>query len=301
MAALTSSRVTLDGLAGASRGAAARVRRLPPSLLVGSAIIVVYVLVALVGPWFARYGYADTGTGIPVSTASSAHWFGTDQLGRDVFSRVLYGARIDLLLAISSTFIAMALGGTVGLLSGYVGGWFDALLMRIFDVFISIPFLILALLMISAAGPDLSGNLGLLIGVVVVVYAPRIARMARTVAIDLVTRDFVTVARARGESSWSIVWRELMPNATGVLLVEFGVRAGYAPILIGSLGFLGFGARPPSPEWGLMISENRSAIALAPVTVLAPALALALFVIGLNLFTDGLARVLGRSVQRGPA
>ena len=114
----------------------------------------------------------------------------------------------------------------------------------------------------------------------------------------LVMRDYIMVARARGESAWSIVWRELLPNATGVLLVEFGVRAGYAPILIGSLGFLGLGVRPPTPEWGLMISENRANIVVAPYTVLAPALALSGLVISLNLFTDGLARVLGRQVKR---
>jgi peptide/nickel transport system permease protein len=140
----------------------------------------------------------------------------------------------------------------------------------------------------------------LLIGVVVLVYTPRIARMARSVAVDLVTRDYVTVARARGESVPSIVWRELTPNAAGVLLVEFGVRAGYAPILISSLGFLGFGARPPSPEWGLMISENRAALVTAPMTVLAPSAALALLVISLNLVTDGIARALGRSAERTP-
>jgi peptide/nickel transport system permease protein len=172
--------------------------------------------------------------------------------------------------------------------------------MRLFETIISIPLLVLALLAIAAAGPKASGSGLLLIGVVVLVYAPRIARMARSVAVDLVTRDFVTVARARGESVRSIVWRELTPNAAGVLLVEFGVRAGYAPILISSLGFLGFGARPPSPEWGLMISENRAALFTAPLTVLAPSVTLAVLVISLNLVTDGIARALGRSVERTP-
>ena len=172
--------------------------------------------------------------------------------------------------------------------------------MRVLDIIISVPLLILALLVIAAAGPQLSGNYYLLIGVVVIVYAPRIARMTRAVAMNLVTADFVTVARLRGDSTWKIVRRELLPNATGVILVEFGVRAGYAPILIGSLGFLGFGARPPTPEWGLMISENRMAIVTAPAAVLAPAIALAVLTIGLNLFTDGMARIFGRSIQRSP-
>jgi peptide/nickel transport system permease protein len=230
---------------------------------------------------------------------SAEHWLGTDQLGRDVFSRVVYGTPTVLLLALSGTALGLTVGAVLGFLSGYWRGWFDEILMRLFDALISIPFLILALLIISAAGAQWSGSYLLLIGVVAFIYAPRIARMARAVALDLATRDFVTIARARGESAWSIMQRELVPNATGTLLVEFAVRAGYAPILIGSLGFLGFGVRPPIPEWGLMISENRSAITTAPITVLGPSLALASLVIGLNLFSDGLARLLGRSVEFG--
>jgi len=274
-----------------------RARRLPATLLVGSVILAVYLLVALTGAYWAPYRPGQASTAPPFSPPSRQHLFGTDQLGRDVFSRVVHGTDEELFLSLSSALIATAVGGLLGLLSGYVGGWLDQLLMRTFEALISIPLLIFALLIIAAAGPALSGNMILLVGVVVVVYTPRIARMARAVAVDVATRDFVTVARARGESAWSVVWRELAPNAIGVLSVEFGVRAGYAPILIGSLGFLGFGARPPTPEWGLMISENRAALVTAPVAVLAPALALAMLVVGLNLVTDGLARVLGRSVQ----
>jgi len=257
-------------------------------------------VVAISGPFWVPYDPTAFGVGIPFSPPSADHLVGADQLGRDVFSRVISGTPIDLFLALTSTFAALLIGASLGLLSGYVGGWFDETLMRLFDGLISIPLLIFALLIIAAAGPEQSGSILLLIGVVALVYMPRIARMARAVAIDLATRDFVTVARTRGESPWSIVRRELLPNATGVLLVEFGVRAGYAPIIIGSLGFLGFGARPPSPEWGLMISENRAAIMADPIVVLAPAVALALLVIGLNLLTDGVARVVGRSAQRGP-
>ena len=275
------------------------IRALPPTLLVGGAILAVYVLVALTARFWAPYSYEEIGTGTPLSPPALDHLFGVDQLGRDVFSRVALGTDKELLLAMTSTFIAMALGGGLGLLSGLVGGWVDELVTRLVDLFISIPILILALLIITAAGPELSGSLVLLMIVVALVYLPRITRMARAVAIDLKTRDFVTIARARGESVWSIVWREFTPNATGVLLVEFGVRAGWAPVLIGTLGFLGFGVRPPLPEWGVMISENRNTIAAAPVVVLAPMMALSGLVIGLNFFTDGLARVLGRSAQRG--
>lgn len=274
-----------------------RLRRLPPTLLAGAAILAAYLFVALTGQFWAPYGPTETGVGRPFSQAAPEHLFGTDRTGRDVLSRVVHGTDKVLILAFSSTLIAIVVGGLLGLASGLLGGWFDAVLMRLVEVLISIPLLIFAMLVIAIVGRR-GDNLGLLVGVVAFVYTPRIARMARTVAVGLATQDYVTVARARGESTLSIVWHELLPNALGVLLVEFGVRAGQAPLLIGALGFLGLGAQPPTPEWGAMISENRAGLISSPVVVLAPALALAGLVIGLNLLTDGLARLLGRSVQR---
>jgi peptide/nickel transport system permease protein len=228
---------------------------------------------------------------------SLEHPFGVDQLGRDIFSRVVHGAHIVILLSLSGTLLGLAIGAVIGLLSGYVGGWFDDVVQRLIEALISIPFLVLALIAIAAAGPELAGNPLLVILVVALVYAPRIARMARAAALDIVTRDYVTAARLRGERAWAVVRREVLPNASGVLLVEFALRAGYAPVLIGSLGFLGFGMRPPTPEWGLMISENRALIIVSPITVIGPGLMLASLVVGLNLFTDGLARMLGRTVK----
>ena len=225
------------------------------------------------------------------------HPFGVDQLGRDVFSRAIYGGHIVILLSLSGTLLGTAIGAVVGLMSGYIGGWVDEVLQRILEAMISIPFLVLALIAIVAAGPAFSGNPILLVLVIALIYAPRIARMARAAALDIVTRDFVTVAKLRGESAWSVMRRELLPNATSVLLVEFALRAGYAPVLIGSLGFLGFGVRPPTPEWGLIMSENRSLITFSPITVIGPGLMLASLVVGLNLFTEGLARILGRTVR----
>ena len=275
-------------------------RSLPSSLIIGGLILLVYVLVAIFADQIAPYTYNKIATGPPFSQPSREHLLGTDQLGRDVFSRVVYGTRYVLVLSLAGTALGLILGGLLGLISGYVGGWFDETVMRISEVFISIPFIVLGLVVIAAAGAELSGNPLLLIGVIAIVYAPRSARMARAVALDVSTRDFITVARLRGEKSWSIALRELLPMATGTLLVEFAVRAGYAPVLIGSLGFLGFGAKPPIPEWGLMISENRSALTIAPWAVLGPGLALALLVVGLNFCTEGLARIVGRSVQRAP-
>lgn len=272
-------------------------RRSPMSLRIGAIILLSQFILAATGPFWAPYGPSQIGTGPPLSGMSWAHPFGVDQLGRDVFSRVVHGAHIVILLSLSGTFLGTAVGSVVGLFSGYVRGWTDDILQRFLEAMISIPFLVLALIAIVAAGPAFSGNPILLVLVIALIYAPRVARMARAAALDIVTRDFVTAAKLRGESAWSIVRRELLPNATSVLLVEFALRAGYAPVLIGSLGFLGFGVRPPTPEWGLIMSENRSLITFAPITVLGPGFMLALLVVGLNLFTEGLARILGRTVR----
>ena len=271
----------------------------PQSFRIGMVILVVHLVIAATGPFWAPYGLSQMGTGIPLSGASWAHPFGVDQLGRDVFSRVVHGSHIVILLSLFGTALGLLVGAALGLLSGYLGGWFDNVLQRLLEALISIPFLVLALIAIASAGPELSGNPILVVLVVALVYAPRIARIARAAAMDIATRDYVTVARLRGESAWSVMRRELLPNATGVLLVEFALRAGYAPVLVGSLGFLGFGLRPPTPEWGLMISENRALIIITPITVLGPGLALASLVVGLNLFTEGLARILGRTVRLG--
>jgi peptide/nickel transport system permease protein len=271
----------------------------PLSLRIGAAILLLHVIIALTGPFWAPYGYSQMATGLPLAPASLAHPFGVDQLGRDVFSRVIHGGHIVLILSLSGTALGLFVGSVIGLFSGYVGGIVDNVVQRLLEALISIPFLVLALLAMVAAGPELSGNPLLVVFVVALVYAPRIARMARTAAIEISTRDFVTIAKLRGESAFSVMRRELLPNATSILLVEFALRAGYAPVLIGSLGFLGFGLRPPTPEWGLMISENRSLVMIAPATVVGPGLSLASLVVGLNLFTEGIARILGRTVRLG--
>lgn len=271
--------------------------RTPRSFRVGSVILLLHIAVAATGPFWAPYGQAQLGTGLPLEGMSWAHPFGVDQLGRDVFSRVVHGGHIVILLSLSGTTVGLVVGSAIGLLSAYFGGWLDEVLQRLLEALISIPFLVLGLIAIAAAGPKLSGEPLLIVLVVALIYTPRIARMARAAALDVITRDFVTIARLRGESALSVVRRELLPNTTGTLFVEFALRAGYAPVLIGSLGFLGFGMRPPTPEWGLMISENRSLVLTTPITVVGPGLALASMVVGLNMFTEGLARILGRTTQ----
>lgn len=272
-----------------------RLRNGPAALRWGLAILVLHLLLAALGPFVAPYAQDQMMAGRPIEGASLAHPFGTDQLGRDIFSRTLAGGWIVIGLSVAGTLLGVVLGAMIGLFSGTVGGWLDEVLMRLTEAFLAIPFLIFALLIVSLAGPGLQGSPWLLIAVVAAVYLPRIARMSRAAALDVVSRDFVQAARLRGESAWTVSRREVLPNATGVLLVEFAVRAGYAPILIGTLGFLGFGLKPPTPEWGLMMAEYRNLLTTQPMAVFGPGVMLATLVIGLNLFTEGLAAMSGRS------
>ncbi|MEQ9491349.1 MAG: ABC transporter permease [Alphaproteobacteria bacterium] len=269
-------------------------RNAPRAFRIGAVILVIHILIALLGWVWTPYDYVAR-VGIPLSGMSWEHPFGVDQNARDIFSRVLYGGHIVILLAVSGTLVGVVVGSAIGLTSGYLGGWFDEISMRIFDAFNSIPFLVLGLLASAVAGPVASGNPLLLVGVVALVYAPRVGRIARSAAQTVATQDYVLVARLRRERVRDVVRREILPNCSGPLLVEFALRAGYAPVLIGSLGFLGFGVRAPLPEWGRMIAENRNLIFTTPEALLAPGIALATLVVGLNLFTDGIARMIGRT------
>jgi peptide/nickel transport system permease protein len=271
--------------------------RWPWGMRVGGFILLVNLFLAFTGPFWEPYPYNRIATAPPFTAPSIHNLFGTDQLGRDIFSRVVYGTRVDLGVAFLGSALGIVAGALIGLLCAYVGGWVDELIMRLFEMIISIPLLILALVIIAAAGPERASNLIFLALVIGGVNLPQVARTMRAAATEIVTRDFVAIAQARGESAWSIMWRELLPNTTGTLLVELAVRCGAGVIIIGSLGFLGFGANPPIPEWGLMISENRSMLVAAPFTVIGPSVAVAALVIGLNLFGDGLARLLGHSVK----
>ena len=278
---------------------AARTRPpLPTSLKIGFALVLFHVLLAVLGPWLVPFGPTQMGAGVPLSPASIAHPFGTDQLGRDVWSRAVHGASLVLALSLSGTLLGFLLGGALGLVSGYRGGMFDTLAMRVCEMLISIPVLVLALLLVALAGVGATGAGLLIVAVIGFVYAPRIARIARAAAMEVASREFVAAARLRGDGAFRVAFREILPNVSGTLLVEFALRAAYAPVLVASLGFLGFGLKPPTPEWGLMIAENRSLIFIAPATVLGPGLLLATLVVGINLLTEGIARVIGRAVPR---
>ncbi len=276
--------------ARASRGPLGLVVRLyrRPVAALGASLVLFFVVLAVFGPWIAPYGAEALNTGPRLGAPSAAHPFGTDQLGRDVFSRVVVGTRSIFTLAGFGTLLGVVLGTGFGLLSGFRGGWFDEILMRVFDSILAIPALLLALLLLGTIG---SSSYGVLF-VIAAVYTPIVARVVRSEVLAIKTRDYVEAARLQGESTFHILTREILPGVLPALSVEAALRFSYAIFLVASLGFLGVGVQPPTPNWGLMVKAARDFADIAPWWLLYPAGAISLLVVGMNLLADGLKHVL---------
>lgn len=258
-----------------------------PASAIGTTIFLAFVFLALFGPFIAPYGENEQVYADARQPPSAEHWFGTDNLGRDVFSRVMLGARDILVLAGLGTLLAVVAGTFFGLLSGYRGGWFDELFMRFFDSLLAMPALLLALLLLGLLGP----NENSVMLVLVIVYTPIVARVVRSVVLSTKSKGYVEAAQIQGESQARILFREILPSVTPALTVEAALRFSYAIFLVASLGFLGIGVQPPSANWGLMVSEARAYVEQLPWALFFPAAAIALLVIGVNLMADGLRRV----------
>ena len=259
-----------------------------PSTLAGLLIVLFFLFMALFGPLVSPYGFAEQNVALRLQPPSWPHPFGTDLFGRDVLSRVLVGSRDIFLLSGTSTLAAVLLGLSVGLFAGYRGGLLDEVVMRLMDVLLAIPALLLAMLMLAMVGPS---QLNVVV-VVTLLYIPMVSRVVRSVVLDLKTKEFVEAARVRGESSLYIMFREILPNALSPLVVEAAARFSYSIFLIASLGFLGLGVQPPSPNWGLMVAEARDSFSLAPWMLAFPSAAIALLIVGVSLLGDGLRRLL---------
>ncbi|TWP54172.1 ABC transporter permease [Lentzea tibetensis] len=260
---------------------------------VGLVLVALVVLTALLGPLVAPHDPTDF-VGVPFGRDSL---FGADNLGRDVLSRFLHGGQLLLVLSIAATVVGVGVGTALGMVAGYRGGWRDELIMRIGDVVLAFPQVVLALLFVSIAGP----KVWLLVTVVGLSHAPRVARIMRDATLMVVERDFVKAAEVTGTRRLRIMTGEILPNVTGPLMVELGLRLTYSIGLIAALSFLGLGLQPPTADWGLMINENRIALTVQPWAVVLPVVAIAVLTIGTNLVTDGLARAsagLGRGVER---
>jgi len=264
-----------------------RLRR-RPAALVGTIIFSFFVFLAVCGQIVAPYDYQAQDSKARLEAPSVQHPFGTDQFGRDILSRIMVGTRNVFVLGGLGTLFAALIGTAIGLASGYVGGVSDEVVMRLLDVLLSFPALLLALVLLSTVGPS-AANLVL---VITVLYVPMIARVVRSMVLDLKTKEFVEAARVRGERRSYLLFREILPNSLPPLLVEVSMRFSYSIFLVASLGFLGLGVQPPSPDWGLQINEARNFFAIAPWTLLVPACVIALLVISTNLMSDGLRQVM---------
>lgn len=280
----------IDGLLDFGGGVWAGLKELyaRPASAMGTSILSLFLVLALIGPLIVPYGANQQIVQDARQPPSARHWFGTDHLGRDVFSRVVLGARDVLSLAGLGTLAAVVIGTVIGLVSGYQGGWLDEAVMRFFDSLLALPALLLALLLLGSLGRSRSSVLV----VIAVVYSPIVARVVRSVAISVKTKGFVESARVQGEPLWYILFREVFPSTLPALAVEASLRFSYAIFLVASLGFLGVGVQPPSPDWGLMVQEGRANVTQTPWALFFPAGAIALLVIGVNLISDSLKRIL---------
>jgi peptide/nickel transport system permease protein len=252
---------------------------------IGVLLVVLLVALALVGPFFAPHSPTDF-VGAPYAHPSSAVPLGTDNLGRDVLSRFLWGGRSILGLSLLATALGLALGVSIGLVAAYTRSILDDVLMRAMDVILAFPSIVLALVVVATIGP----KLWLLVLVVGLTTTPRVARVTRGASLEIVERDFVQAAEVLGESRFKILFGEILPSITSPLLVEASLRLTYSIGLIAGLSFLGFGLQPPAADWGLMINENRQALTIQPWGAVMPVIAIALLTIGTSLIGDGVSR-----------
>ena len=236
---------------------------------------------AIFAPWLAPYGQSEI-VGDVWEPLFGEFFFGTDQIGRDMLTMLIYGARNMISLALLTTSCAFGLGSLLGFLAATMGGWVDQLLSRFVDVVISIPTLIFALIVLSSTGTSILA----LVTVIAIIYAMPVYRIARAVAMDIEVMDYVEAARLRGEGLWWIMRREILPNALTPLAAEFGLRFCFVFLLISGLSFLGLGLQPPLADWGAMVRENGGGIAWGFMHPLVPATCIALLTIGINLIVD---------------
>ncbi len=260
-----------------------------PVAMIGSGLILFWVVVAISAPWLSSYDpNAMDFTALADPTPSAAHWLGTDHLGRDILSRLAWGARTVLTVAPVAVLTAFLIGCTMGMVAGYLGGWVDDVISFISDIVLSFPVLILYIILISAFGPSALN----IIVAVTFISSPSIGRIVRGLVFDLRTREYVDAAKTRGETPWYIMLVEILPNARGPLIVDACLRMGYTIITIGVLGFLGLGLPPPDPDWGGMVKDTTTKLLGGlPHMALFPCMAISSLVIGFNLLADGLREI----------
>ena len=255
----------------------------------GLVVVALVVGIALFGPLVAPHsatGFVD----LPFAQPSHAALLGTDFLGRDVLSRVLDGGRSILVISFVAAIVGVGAGTILGLLAGYVGGWVDEIVMRVLDIALAFPSIVLVLIFMALLGPQP----WLIVATVGGSWAPQVARVVRAAALQIVQQDYIRYSRAIGIARSRIVFQEILPNIAAPLTVEFGLRITYSIQVVAALAYLGFGQAPPAADWGLMINENQLAFAVQPWPVMIPVLLIAILTVGTNLITDGYGRAIAR-------
>ena len=284
VAAILTENTRLQRILGVLRDVMSR-----PSGAIGLTLVVFHLVLAVISPWIVPYDYKSMDSLLMLKGPTSDHWLGTDHLGRDVLTRTLMGGREALLVTGIATPIAVIWGGFVGIFFGLTGGRIDEVLMRVVDAFLSLPWILKMLVLIVTFGTGIE----VLIPTLAFFYGIPVIRIARAATHDVVARDFVSAARARGHGRITIIRRELLPNVLDTLMVEGAMRWSWMLLAFSSLSFLGFGVSPPTPDWGLMIADARGFMSFAPWGVLGPVIALSSLIIGINLTADALAKALG--------
>ncbi|GAA4161805.1 ABC transporter permease [Shinella granuli] len=265
-----------------------------PVTMIGIAVLTAHMAIAALAPWLTPYGSSEL-AGMPFEPPSREFWLGTDILGRDYLTRLLMGGRITISVALCGVFIAIVAGAFFGLAAAWHGGMIDEVIMRLVDTKVAIP----SILLVGVLIPGFGQSVPVLILVIALVYVSGVIRTVRALALTIAPQGFVTAAVLRGESNLSIMCREFLPNVLDLLCVEFAIRMSSAILLVSSLSFLGLGISPPTPDWGLMVSEGVGYIHTDPWLVIYPSIALSTLVVALNLTTEGVANALGLDAARG--
>jgi len=261
---------------------------------VATAIVAFWVVIALIGPFIAPYHEMDMEGEDSFLDAYDNFYLGTDHLGRDTFSRVLWGARMTIGISLASTLLAYAIGITLGIAAAVKGGWTDMIISRINDAVLALPSIMLGLIAIAAFG----SSIPILITIAGIIYASSVFRIARALGQDIMVQDFVEAARARGEGLWWIIKSEVLPNAAMPLATDFGLRLVFVVLFISSLSFLGLGVQPPAADWGSMVRENLQGLTYNSYAAIWPAFAIATFTISINLIVDDISAKSGGSLAK---
>lgn len=262
--------------------------------LAGLGIVIFFIILAIIAPFIAPYSFKEQVLADRLQAPSSEHWFGTDDFGRDIFSRIVYGARISLWVGFFSVLGSVVAGTALGIIAGYYGRWVDAIISRIFDIMLAFPSILLAIAVVAILGPSLQNALI----AIAVINIPNFGRLVRSKVLSIKQEEYIMAARAVGMKDTRILFRHILPNSVSPVIVQATLAIATAIIEAAALGFLGLGAQAPTPEWGKMLADSKQYLVQAPWTLFFPGMAIMLTVLGFNLMGDGLRDVLDPKMKQ---